>query len=110
MTKEEIVELYNIEEPVVFFEPSEIFNKGILGITEDHKHLIYGYYALATALAEDYEKEWDESDHSDCDDESCKPDFLSDAFEWLDYNTVPMCYQNMENLPIIMMELIHEEQ
>ena len=57
MTKQEICEQFGIEDPVYFFEPEEVFNKGILGVSEDHKHIIYGYYTLAAALAENYEKD-----------------------------------------------------
>lgn len=46
MTKEQIIEAYGIEEPVLFFEPEEVFNKGILGVSEDHNHIIYGYWTL----------------------------------------------------------------
>ena len=108
MTKQEICEQFGIEDPVYFFEPEEVFNKGILGVSEDHKHIIYGYYTLAIALAEDYEKEWSEKKHSE--DEE-KPDFLSDAFEWIDVNTSPtaaMLAMNEENYPIIIYELTHE--
>ena len=58
MTKEDIVEYFGIEEPVLFFKPEAVFNKGIIGISEDHCHIIYGYWALVTALAEDYEEQW----------------------------------------------------
>ena len=111
MTKQEICEMYNIEDPVYFFEPEEVFNKGILGVSEDHKHIIYGYYTLAAALAEDYEKEWNSKEHDDCDDPGCEPDFYNDAFEWIDVNTSPtaaMLETHEENYPIIIYELNHE--
>ena len=107
MTKQEICEQFGIEDPVYFFEPEEVFNKGILGVSEDHRHIIYGYYTLATALAEDYEKEWNEKEHSK-DEET--PDFLLDAFEWIDVNTSPaatMLEMHEENYPIIIYELSH---
>ena len=108
MTKQEVCEKFNIEEPVYFFEPEEVFNKGILGVSEDHKHIIYGYYTLGTALAEDYEKEWNKKEHPE--DEE-KPDFMLDAFEWIDVNTSPtaaMLEMNEENYPIIIYELSYE--
>ena len=108
MTKQEICEQFGIEDPVYFFDPEEVFNKGILGVSEDHKHIIYGYYTLATALAEDYEKEWHKKEHSE-DEET--PDFLLDAFEWIDVNTSPtaaMLEMNEENYPIIIYELSYE--
>lgn len=111
MTKQEICEKFNIEDPVYFFEPEEVFNKGILGVSEDKKHIIYGYYTLAAALAEDYEKEWNNKEHNDCDDMTCEPDFMSDAFEWIDYNTSPTATSlelNEENYPIIIYEMSEE--
>ena len=105
MTKEEICEFYNIEEPVIFFEPEEVFNKGILGISEDKKHIIYGYWSLVAALAEDYENEWNNKEHKE--DEE-KPDFYTDAIEWIDVNTIPSTYYMInENYPIIIYELTH---
>ena len=85
MTKQEICEYYEIEDPIYFFEPEEVFNKGILGVSEDKCHVIYGYYTLASALAEDYEKEWNKKEHKE--DEEV-PDFMFDAFEWIDKNTI----------------------
>lgn len=113
MTKQEICEQFGIEDPVYFFEPEEVFNKGILGISEDHKHIIYGYYTLAAALAEDYEKEWFSTTYEDEKEfiEDEKPDFLSDAFEWIDTNTSPTAAtlaMNKENYPIIIYEMNHE--
>ena len=103
MTKQEICEQFEVEDSVIFFEPEEVFNKGILGISEDKHHLIYGYYTLATALAEDYEKEWNSKEH---DEEEEKPDFYFDALEWLDVNTIPSTYYMInENYPIIIYEL-----
>ncbi len=111
MTKKQICEQFGIEDPVYFFEPEEVFNKGILGVSEDHKHIIYGYYTLATALAEDYEKEWNNEEHDDCDSLECEPDFLSDAFGWIDTNTSPtadIIAMSEKNYPIIIYELNHE--
>ncbi len=108
MTKQEICDYYEIEEPILFFEPEEVFNKGILGVTEDKKHIIYGYYTLASALAEDYEKEWNKKERKE--DEEV-PDFMFDAFEWIDKNTIgTIPYLNEENSPIIIYEMPKEEK
>ena len=109
MTKKEICEQFGIEDPVYFFEPEEVFNNGILGVSEDHKHIIYGYYTLATALAEDYKNEWHEGKHSEDEEE---PDFMLDAFEWIDVNSSPTAAtlaMNEENYPIIIYELVQKE-
>ena len=50
-------------------------------------------------------------EHNDCDSLGCEPDFLSDAFEWIDVNTSPTAAtlaMNEENYPIIIYELTHE--
>ena len=101
MTRDEIIDYLNIEEPVLFLDPPEVYDKGILGISEDHCHLIYGYWALVTALAEDYEKEWVKNGS-----EGEKPDFYNDAMEWIDYNTIrSLPYYSNENCPIVIYEL-----
>lgn len=111
MTTEEIINHFGFvkeECNLVFFEPSEVFNKGIIGITEDKEHLIYGYEKLAIALSEEYEKEWNESKHS-ADEE--KPDFYFDACEWIDYNTIrkiPYIKNEYGYEPIIIYELMED--
>ena len=109
MTREEIVDMFAIEEPVYFFEPEELFNKGILGVSEDNKHIIYGYYSLAAVLAEDFEKDWKKEDHKGEE----KPDFWYDAFEWLDENVTQVAgtiESGEENYPIIIYELTYERR
>ena len=104
---------FGIEEPVLFFSPGEVFDKGILGVSEDHRHIIYGYWTLVEALAEDYRKEWESKEHKDCEGPlslSCEPDFYNDAMEWLDYNTIrSLSYQDQECCPIIIYELTKED-
>lgn len=108
MTKQEICEQFGIEDPVYFFDPEEVFNKGILGVSEDHRHIIYGYYTLATALAEDYEKTWHKEEHKKDEEE---PDFMLEAFEWIDTNTTPTADTialHTDNYPIMIYELTQE--
>jgi hypothetical protein len=109
MTREEIIEQLGIDEPVYFFDPAEVYDKGILGISEDHKHIIYGYYTLATAIAEDFEKTWRKKEHEKDEEE---PDFMLEAFEWIDANTTPTADTialHADNYPIMIYELTHEE-
>ena len=114
MTKEEIVEIFDLENGVIFFEPCDVFNKGIIGVTEDHKHLIYGYQSLVTALAESYEEEYFSKKENDSDENcmpDCEPDFYSDACEWIDYNrirTIPCL--DKEFAPIMCYELLGEKR
>lgn len=106
MTKQEICEQFGIEDPVYFFEPEEVFNKGILGVSEDHRHIIYGYYTLVSALAEDNEKEWNKKKHKE--DEEV-PDFYFDAMEFIDKNTIgTIPYLDEEKAPIIIYEMPKE--
>lgn len=106
MTRKEICEHYNLEEPIIFFDPEEVFDKGILGVSEDKHHVIYGYYALASALAEDNEKEWNKKEHKE--DEEV-PDFYFDAMEFIDKNTIgTITYLDEEKAPIIIYELPQE--
>ena len=108
MTTEDIIEYFGIEEPILFFKPEEVFNKGIIGITEDHCHIVYGYWELVTALAEDYERLWNKEEHSA---EEEKPDFYTDAMEWLDINTIrSLSYEDQEICPIVIYELPAEEK
>lgn len=105
MTEEEIRDHFDVEDnqPLDFFEPQDVFNEGILGITEDHKHVVYGYYTLAAALAESFEKDWNKENHSE--DEE-KPDFYDEAFDWIDTNTIQyMTYMNKETCPIMIYEV-----
>ena len=106
MTRKEICEYYNLEEPIIFFNPEEVFDKGILGVSEDKRHVIYGYYTLATTLAEDFRKEWEKEKHNE--DEEV-PDFMLDAFEFIDKNTIgTIPYLDEEKAPIIIYEMPKE--
>jgi len=105
-TKEDIVEIFDLEDGVIFLEPCEVFNDGILGVTDDKKHLVYGYSTLLSSLAESYEKEYYELSKGDECGPGCEPDFYSDAAEWIDYNTVrSLPYMEEEHRPIIIYEL-----
>ena len=110
MIKEELTEFekqlydeYNIDEPILFFSPGEVYDKGIIGVSEDHKHIIYGYWKLVDSLAEDFENEWNKNEHKE-DEET--PDFAVEAIEWLDKNTIGgLPYQDQEICPIIIYEI-----
>ena len=106
MTRQEICEHYNLEEPIIFFDPEEVFDKGILGVSEDKRHVIYGYYTLAAAIAEDNEKEWNEKKHKEGEE---VPDFYFDALEFIDKNTIgTIPYLDEEKAPIIIYEMPKE--
>ena len=95
MNFEEFREFTGLEDGAVAFEPWDTFRKGILGITEDRKHIVYSYDGMAYALAEDYGKECE--DASKC---------MRMATEWLDYNTIrSLPYIEEEHRPIIVMDV-----
>lgn len=102
MTKDELNKKildWNIEDETIILEPQETFNKGLIGVTEDKCHLIYSYTKLTEAMAtEEFEKK-------ESDDERTFEDFLNEACEWIDYNTIrSVPYMNEKYRPIIIYE------
>lgn len=77
-----ICEIYG--EEFYYFEPENVFNNGIIGVSEDQKHLVYSYDKLVEALKES-EPSWS----------------TEDAIEWLEYNTIRTIPYLGENRPII---------
>lgn len=92
MTIEEFMERNGIEsenDMPQYLEPWDTFSGGIIGLTDDNKHIIYGYYKLADALASQYEADWRKNNPNkepSEDDDDC--DFYTQAIEWIDYNTL----------------------
>ena len=80
MTKEEFIKKHKLVDGCVILEPWEVFSKGIVKVI-GHSHIVYDYELLAEALAEDYRKASDEPEDPDY-------DFLTQAYEWIDYNTI----------------------
>ena len=77
-----------LDEETILLEPRNVFDKGIIGYTEDRCHIVYSLELLVDALAESYT-------------ESENP--TSDAIEWLDYNTIrSLPYMDNEHRPILM--------
>lgn len=102
MTKEELkekIDEWGIEDDTIILEPQEEFNCGIIGVTEDKCHLIYGYEKLTEGMA----KVW--FDEKKPDDERTYEDCLSEACEWVDYNTIrAIPYMDVSHAPIIIYE------
>ena len=99
-TKEinEKILFWNVDENAILFEPREVFDEGIIGISEDKCHLIYSYHKLTEALAKSYQEE-------NKDTEQTFEDFLDEACEWVDYNTIKSIpYMKSEYAPIIIYE------
>ena len=100
----DIIDEWHIDEETIILEPQDVFNEGIIGVSEDKNHLIYSYQKLTDSLAESYEKEFYENNKEPNEDEI--PDFVQDACEWLDYNTIrALPYMDSEHCPIIMYEI-----
>lgn len=102
MDKEEFIYINNIEDGTIILEPFDVFKKGIVGVNEERNKIIYSYQGLAQALAESYEKEWNEDENNKLYE---KPDFYFDACEWLDCNTLRSLPYMGENKPEIIYEV-----
>ena len=102
MDKKELTELideWGIEDETIILEPQEEFNGGIIGVTEDKCHLVYSYEKLTVSMAEVWFKE------KKPDDERTFEDCLSEACEWVDYNTIrSIPYMDASHAPIIVYE------
>ena len=99
MDRKDLVEVWGVDENAIVLDPASFFDKGIVGITEDKQHLIYSYQKLTEGNAsEEFAKK-------EKDDERTFEDFLSEACEWIDYNTLrSLPYMDVEYRPIIMIE------
>lgn len=100
MTRQEICDELCIEEPVMFPAP-ECLDEAIVGITEDKCHLIYNYSCLVAAFAADFAKT----------DGGVLDDYLDEAVEWIDCNTLrSLPFQDQSIVLIIMYPLFREEE
>ena len=105
MTREDFIKNYDLEDETIILEPWEDFSGGIVGITEDHKQIIYSYQGMIESLARSYEKEYYENNKDEKYDEDKFTDFLQEATDWIEYNTIrSLAYWNVEFRPIIMFE------
>ncbi len=99
MEMREFIDLYNLDENVIILEPQEDFNRGIIGVSEDKKHLIYSYEKLTCLLAQEYK-------NFEHDNQKTNEDYLFEACEWVDYNTLrAISSMNQEYAPIIIYEV-----
>jgi hypothetical protein len=99
MNRKEIFEEWNVNENAIVLDPPSYFDKGLVGVTEDKQHLIYSYQKLTTGNATE------KFMNKESGDERNFEDFLSEACEWVDYNTIrSLPYMDSEYRPIIMIE------
>ena len=103
MDRKDLCEVWGVDENAIALDPASYFDKGIIGVTEDKQHLIYSYQKLTHGNAcEKFMKK-------ESDDERTFDDFLTEACEMVDYNTIQsLPYMNSEYRPIIIIEFIEE--
>lgn len=110
MTKEEFIENYSLEDETIILEDWNSFKGGIVGVTEDHKHIVYSYEKLAENLALSYEKDYKEGKYPVKFDEGISEEekfqeFYQDAVDWIEVNTIrSLPYMDSEFAPIIIFE------
>lgn len=92
MTKAEFLNAYSINDNTIVLEPWEEYEKGIIGITEDRKRIIYGYLKLIDSLL----TAWDMPEEDS-----------QEAIDWIEYNTIrSLPYLPEEYRPIICFECL----
>ena len=79
----DFIEEWGIEEGTIILEPQDIYNEGIVGVTEDKCHLVYSLNKIVESLANSYEKE-----NKNNDDGREYHDYYMEACEWVDYNLI----------------------
>lgn len=96
---DELIDIWGIDENAIVLEPRDYFDKGLIGVTEDKQHLIYSYQKLTAGNAAE------EFTNKEKDDERTYDDFLSEACENVDYNTVrSLPYMDADYRPILIYE------
>lgn len=103
MDRKDLCEVWGADENAILLDPASYFDKGIIGVSEDKQHIIYSYQKLTEKNAsEEFAKK-------EKDDERIFEDFLSEACEMVDYNTIrSLPYMNSEYRPIIIIEFVGE--
>ena len=105
MTREEFIETYQLEDECMILEPWEDFKGGIVGVTEDRTQIIYSYQGIVESLARSYEKEYWEQHKDETYDANRFSEFLDEAVQQIDYNTLrDLPYRDANHRPIIMIE------
>ena len=81
MDRKDLCEVWGVDENAIVLDPASYFDRGIVGVTEDKQHLIYSYQKITFE------------------------DFLSEACDFVDFNTIrSLPYMDSEYRPIIMIE------
>ena len=115
MTDKEFFENYNMEEGTLSLTDWDMYKKGIIGITEDHCHIVYSFQKLCESIADTYFKDYKDGKYpvkfsEGLSDDEIYQECYSDAVEWIDYNTIrSLDYENPEHRPIIIMDIDSSE-
>ena len=111
MTDKEFFEEYNMEEGTIALINWDLFKGGIIGITDDHYHIVYSYQKLAESLAEIYFNDYKNGKYptkfpEDFTDNEIYDECYQDAINWIEVNTLrSLPYINQEHRPIIIMDI-----
>ena len=46
MDRKDLCKVWGVDEKAIVLNPASYFDKGIIGVTEDKKHLIYSYQKI----------------------------------------------------------------
>lgn len=97
MTAKEVAEKYKLNDGVVIFEPSDVYSKAIIGVSEDHNHLIYDYVKMIESLFESIKE-----DEHYLEEDGVDEDLVwQDATDWIEYNTIRSIPYLGDKAPII---------
>ena len=96
MDKQTFIKNNGVKEGAVILEDWDTYSQGITGVTDDGR-VIYDYNMLAVALANSFA-----DDNLDSMTEEEAEEFMTEAYEWLDFNTLGTLYGLPEDIrPVI---------
>lgn len=97
MTNEELTEKFKLNDGVIILEPSEVYSKAVIGVSEDHDHLIYDYEKMIESLFESIKE-----DEAYLEEDGIDEDLAwQDATDWIECNTIRSIPYLGDKAPII---------
>lgn len=88
----------------LFFDPDNIYDKGIIGYSTDKQKIVYSFDKLVESLADDYRNgDYEEYVEGETDYETM-------AMEWLEFNTLRALPYYGENAPLVLYEGVDENE
>jgi len=115
MDKEEFLQKAQLQDGAVLLEDWDDFSGGIVGVTPDRCHVVYGYSELVASLTLAYIRGFlnNPSLFNECLNDHgtfTTEDAAQMAVEWIDYNTLgALCNVPESSRPIIDLESIEDE-